>query len=654
MIVSNFTNGFPGALQGLDRLARSAAPAQKESSVSSFSELLGSSERPDSLVPSLRDSRLQSRGGKVASGTSSTADTKFGGQSSQSVDPSPVNAPTPERSGSSSALDDRPPVFRDPRLDDPDELALEAAAIALAASLLAKQQESAPVSVQTEELGGYLGSDQGGGKAGNSTYSEEVQAGASAPLALPIDEAAPLAQLQGTAEPVSAADLTPATLSGLHKAGDAQSVQAQAPTRPGAAPKFLSAVVLNATEQQAAALAEKGAEFVPAQKGVHTLGSDGGAAVVIPVTRADANRGAQQIVEPAVTHGQQARDSAPLSEQSGAKAISDAELLSSPNLSNPAAAFFAAQAPQPETQSTGQSAGLEPVGGDDVEQSLIPSLLSDADVDARAPRSLQLEAQGEGANGSSRQSKAPAAPATDGFQQSLDALVQEGSELGTFGAQEEVVHSEASPALERTEESSTPVTARVQDSSAFSAPSADFSTMPIASSLAADSSKHGPATVSRPTVLPPVQTRSSELFNVVQNALERARSENPSHLAVEVTLDDGSSFGLEVRMGASGLQASFRSESQPLLKVLESNWAGFLAKETAESKVVSAAFEGRSGFGEFSNNGSSAGERRQQFEDNSAAALLGARDGKSSSTFASVAEAEKKASSPEGGMAVYA
>jgi hypothetical protein len=47
-----------------------------------------------------------------------------------------------------------------------------------------------------------------------------------------------------------------------------------------------------------------------------------------------------------------------------------------------------------------------------------------------------------------------------------------------------------------------------------------------------------------------------------------------------------------------------------------------LAKETAESKVVSAAFEGRSGFGEFSNNGSNAGERRQQFEDNSAAARL--------------------------------
>lgn len=653
MIVSNFTNGFPSALQGLDLLSRSAAPAPKESTVSSFSELLGSSDRPDSLVPASKASRPQSGGAKGASGSDRTAETKDVGPAFQPIGTSPVSAPTPERSGATSALDDRPPVFRDPRLDDPDELALEAAAIALAASLLAKQQESAPVPVQIEELGGYLGSGLGGGKADDSTYSEEVQDGEPAPLALPVDEASPLAQLQGTAEPVSAAELTSAPLSGLHKDGDAQSAQAQVPTRPGAAPKFLSAVVLNATEQQAAALAEKGAEFVPTQKGVHSLGPDGGAAVVIPVTLADANLGAQQIVEPAVTLGQQARDSEALSEQSGTQAISDAELLSSPSLLNPAAAFFAAQAPQPKTQSTGQSAGLEPVGGDDAGQSLIPSVLSD--VDAGAPRSLQLEAEGGGANGDSRQSNAPAAPATDRFQQSLDELVQEGSELGTFGAQAEDVHSEASPALERTEESSTPVTARVQDSSSSFAPSADFLSTPVASSsLAADSSKLGHATVSRPTVLPPVQTRSSELFNVVQNALERARSENPSHLAVEVTLDDGSSFGLEVRMGTSGLQASFRSESQPLLKALESNWAGFLAKETAESKVVSAAFEGRSGFGEFSNNGSSAGERRQQFEDNSAAALLGARDGKSPSPVVLAGEVEKKASSPEGGMAVYA
>jgi hypothetical protein len=151
-----------------------------------------------------------------------------------------------------------------------------------------------------------------------------------------------------------------------------------------------------------------------------------------------------------------------------------------------------------------------------------------------------------------------------------------------------------------------------------------------------------------------VHTKSSELFNVVQNALERARSENPSHLAVEITLEDGSSFGLEVRMNASGLQASFRSESQPLLKALENSWAGFLAKESADSKVVSAAFEGRSGSGEFSNNGSTAGERREQFEDSASAAFLANQDGGGAAPQKPQSEAARKDLGATGGMALYA
>jgi hypothetical protein len=141
---------------------------------------------------------------------------------------------------------------------------------------------------------------------------------------------------------------------------------------------------------------------------------------------------------------------------------------------------------------------------------------------------------------------------------------------------------------------------------------------------------------------------------VVQSALERARSENPSHLAVEITLEDGSSFGLEVRMSASGLQASFRSESQPLLKALENSWAGFLAKESAEAKVVSAAFEGRSGFGEFSENSSNAGERRQQFEDSASAAFLSGQGGRGALAEKPQAEAAGRGSEANGGMALYA
>jgi len=159
---------------------------------------------------------------------------------------------------------------------------------------------------------------------------------------------------------------------------------------------------------------------------------------------------------------------------------------------------------------------------------------------------------------------------------------------------------------------------------------------------------------SRPTVLPPVHTKTTELFNVVQSALERARSENPSHLAVEVTLEDGSSFGLEVRMSASGLQASFRSESQPLLRALENSWGGFLAKESADSKVVSAAFEGRSGFGEFSNSGASTGERRQQFEDSASAALLTNQKVQNTAPEKAKGEPAGQTSGAPDGMALYA
>jgi len=174
----------------------------------------------------------------------------------------------------------------------------------------------------------------------------------------------------------------------------------------------------------------------------------------------------------------------------------------------------------------------------------------------------------------------------------------------------------------------------------------DFSSTGVLQNGAVDRPAHEAA--SRPVVLPPVHVKSGELASVVQSALERARSQNPSHLAVEITLEDGSSFGLEVRMSASGLQAAFRSESQPLLKALENNWAGFVAKETAEARVVSAAFEGRSGFGEFSDSGSNAGERRQQFEDSASAARLSAQDrgtlqnGKMASGAAAMAAAPEK------------
>jgi hypothetical protein len=135
---------------------------------------------------------------------------------------------------------------------------------------------------------------------------------------------------------------------------------------------------------------------------------------------------------------------------------------------------------------------------------------------------------------------------------------------------------------------------------------------------------HTPEVKSKPTVLPPVQVKAGEVWRTVQDAVQRARSENPNHLSVEVRLEDGSALGVELRMSSAGLQASFRSESQTLLKSIEAQWIGFVAKETADSKVVNASFEGSSNFGagNFSENGTSGGDRRQQMENNAASASL--------------------------------
>jgi hypothetical protein len=118
--------------------------------------------------------------------------------------------------------------------------------------------------------------------------------------------------------------------------------------------------------------------------------------------------------------------------------------------------------------------------------------------------------------------------------------------------------------------------------------------------------------------------KAGEVWRTVQDAVQRARSENPNHLSVEVRLEDGSALGVELRMSSAGLQASFRSESQTLLKSIEAQWNGFVTKESADLKVVNASFEGSSNFGtgNFSENGTSGGDRRQQMENNAASASL--------------------------------
>jgi hypothetical protein len=128
---------------------------------------------------------------------------------------------------------------------------------------------------------------------------------------------------------------------------------------------------------------------------------------------------------------------------------------------------------------------------------------------------------------------------------------------------------------------------------------------------------------------PVAETSRTDFWDQVRELIQRVRSENPSHISVEVRLQDGATVGIELRMRPSGLEASFRSESPALLRGLESQWAGFLASEGPGLQIASAAFENRSGLGNFSDSGRNGRELREQMEDNAAnAALSGRRDGK--------------------------
>jgi hypothetical protein len=130
--------------------------------------------------------------------------------------------------------------------------------------------------------------------------------------------------------------------------------------------------------------------------------------------------------------------------------------------------------------------------------------------------------------------------------------------------------------------------------------------------------------VSGARVEPPVRVNRAEVWDAVRESILRVASENPSHISVELRLDDGSTVGVELRMSSAGLQASFRSESNALLKTLESRWNGFLSGESPDLKVASAVFEGRSSFGGFSDSGRNGRELRQQMQDSADAAALGA------------------------------
>ncbi len=208
-----------------------------------------------------------------------------------------------------------------------------------------------------------------------------------------------------------------------------------------------------------------------------------------------------------------------------------------------------------------------------------------------------------------------AAPTSDSAPES--AVPAPETKHGTLGANGRAVAKENTSIQEQ----STVETALVS-SEDTSSRAVDFSSSDTL--ISAPVHLHTPEVKSKPTVLPPVQVKAGEVWRTVQDAVQRARSENPNHLSVEVRLEDGSSLGVELRMSSVGLQASFRSESQTLLKSIEAQWNGFVTKESADLKVVNASFEGSSNFGtgNFSENGTSGGDRRQQMENNAASASL--------------------------------
>lgn len=134
---------------------------------------------------------------------------------------------------------------------------------------------------------------------------------------------------------------------------------------------------------------------------------------------------------------------------------------------------------------------------------------------------------------------------------------------------------------------------------------------------------HGTAEASQKPVQEGVRhvQNNVELWRTVNDAVQRVRSENPSHLAMELRLRDGTAISLELRMGAAGIEASFKADSQGLLKALETQWSAFLERQPSDVRVASTVFEGRTG-PDLSGNGGNSGERREMFEDSAASASL--------------------------------
>lgn len=649
--------------------------AQSESATSDFSNLIPVSDSPVSSGPSASSGPTRSAGGSPSG--ASRVDRKGAvdsvGNSAQISSDSSGEAKSARglvadsTVASDSPLGDFTPLPRDPRLDDPVELAMEAAAIALAAALA--QQPPQPVLPLVVADQSQLGTnaEQGGANfsQGDSFYapvlpssSAVVEAGSDQPALITDGLSVHLAgQAAGIPAKSALAEATVAAQSPSEQSARLASL----PEAVRVVPKVVSTVVVEATLSQIAALTTP---FAPVAQ-THQGASDSGASVVSLVAQVVSNELATPVVEDAskgAGNSNVALPSVPTTDAanvSSGLAASDDAFLASADPQNPAAAFFAAKSdagkPEPTTPAVSVDNGN-------------PHASDLAALATGAPAVLQDEREngsglgdpnrgdGDGSQNLAHRTS-PEALAGGYLADAEGAEAERLNALGTLGAKVGDVEVVSSATSASADEDPARLTVSNDDSAwqqGSLADAVEFSGTQKVSLQSGTEQGVARETSSRPTVLPPIHARSVDLANVIQRVLERARSENPSHLAVEVRLEDGSSFGLEVRMNAAGLQASFRSESQPLLKALESNWSAFIARESAEQKIVSAAFEGRSGFGGFSDNNSDASERRERMEDNVSSALLGAFNPKDSAVVKSQDDTRSVPASAQRGMALYA
>jgi hypothetical protein len=104
------------------------------------------------------------------------------------------------------------------------------------------------------------------------------------------------------------------------------------------------------------------------------------------------------------------------------------------------------------------------------------------------------------------------------------------------------------------------------------------------------------------------------LWREISDVVRRVSSQDPSHLAMNLRLSDGSVVDLDLRVVNSGLHATFKTESRELLATLESRWSEFMERNHPNLRLVSSVFEGNVGLDlGFSHNGN--GQQRETLED---------------------------------------